>query len=113
MVRKLVVMMTALDLKALIIQKLNKDGWNGQVELKHFAGGSDVSYDVVSALVLVEHIPEHGGEGDGNMRTVINVKPQRLIQETRKACNLYKHPDYPLFSLSTKSKENELPYYHN
>jgi replicative DNA helicase len=111
LVRKLVLMMTRLELKSLIIQKLNKDGWDGTPELKHFAGGSDLSYDVVSALVMVEHIPDEGEMSDGNMRTIINVKPQRLIQETRKACNLYKHPDYPIFSLAAIIPKKEYREY--
>jgi len=99
--RELVVMTTALDIKALVIQKLNKDGWSGEVDLNNFAGGSDLAYDVVNALILTEHIPDVNESSDGNMRTVVNVKQQRLVEQTRKACNLYKDPAYPKFYVGT------------
>jgi len=107
--RQLVLMMTPLDIASLVVQKLNKNGWEGMPELSDFAGGSDVGYDVVNALVLCEHIPADGSFSDGNTRTVISVKPQRLVEQTRKACNLYKHDDIPLFSsaMTTKSDPNQ------
>jgi hypothetical protein len=105
--RKLVMMMSKLDLKALVIHKLNKDGWHGKPDLQHFAGGSDLSYDVVSVLVLVAHIPDDGQPANDSYRTVINIKPQPLVQETRDACVLWKDPDYPRFGLAARQAESE------
>ena len=105
--RKLVLIATALDLPCLVVQKLNKSGWDIQPKLEDFSGGADLAYDVVNALVLCEHIPQDGSAADGNMRTVINVKPQRLVEQTKKACNLYKKPLIPQFEPGMRNEPKD------
>ena len=100
LMRELIIMVTDLDIKALVVQKLNKDGWKSNAELSKFSGGGDLAYDVVNALILTEWVrPLEGyGEADSNQRTVISVKEQRLVEQTKQACNLWKDPELPIFT---------------
>lgn len=89
-------------LKAFIIQKINKAGWNVTDQppgLSSFSGGGDLAYDVTNALILLPHIPlEDGVSPDPNYRTVVQVKPQRNVESTAFMCEIWKHPTLPVFA---------------
>jgi len=101
LVRELIYIARELDLPMLIVQKLSKSGWDGKPSMEDFSGGSDVLYDVTSASILTDHIAANGDKQSDNMRTLVSVKPQRLIEQTLAACNLYKKSLVPVFENSS------------
>ena len=98
--REIVAMTTDLDIKALVVQKLNKAGWDGDAGLGEFSGGGDMAYDVVTALIMSKWAKPKDwyGEEDPMMRTVFSVKPQRLVESTATHCNLLKDAELPIFT---------------
>lgn len=107
--RELIYIANDLDLPILVVQKLNKIGWDGAPSMDAFSGGSDLMYDVVCATVLTGHITDIDQPEDKDIRTLTNVKPQRLVEGTLSGCNLRKDPDYPTFS--SVAREDGSPMY--
>lgn len=93
--RRLIEMSKELNLPGIVVQKLNKGGWAGLADMEDFSGGGDLAYDAVSMVILGPHTPESGPE-DENMRTLVSVKPNRLTEQWRHSCHVYKEPTIPV-----------------
>ena len=102
LIRELIYISSELDLPFLVVQKLAKSGWGNAPSMEDFSGGSDVLYDVTSASILCDHIAKDGEMPSENMRTLVSVKPQRLVEQTLTACNLFKKPLVPAFENAEK-----------
>lgn len=93
--RKLIDIAKDLGLVGVVVQKLNKDGWEGVADMADFSGGSDLAYDAVSMVVLAPHTPKTG-ESLPNMRTLINIKPNRLTEQYSRFGHLVKNDSLPI-----------------
>jgi len=93
--RKLINIAKDLELVGVVVQKIIKSGWEGVADMDDFAGGSDLAYDAISMVVLTEHTPQ-SGEAVENMRTLVNVKPNRLTEQYSRLCHLVKSDHLPI-----------------
>ena len=98
----------SLDIAGLFVHELTKWGMQQQGDMTGISGGKKVAYRATSAVAVREHLPPANEEPVADYRTIINIKPPRLVEGYKQSCNLYKNPHYPRFGLTTTTSEFDL-----
>ena len=102
-------MLLELDIAGLVVHQTTKKGF-GKPSIEGMAGGVDVAFEPVCAVQITDHIPnkKRGEKYNDDWRTIINIKPPRGVEGYKKACTLFKDPDYPMFGQTMPEKEKEM-----
>ena len=96
-----------LNIRGLVIHEVNKEGMDNP-GMAGIAGGKKVSYRSICAVQILPFVRDGDYlEGDENLRSIKNIKQNRLVEGGREWCDLYKDPLYPKFGQSVMGVVND------